>query len=367
MELHWLWLPLTLIVILQSLRTSGFIVQDDRKCTYGRIEKLLRIRCYDLDLKEVPQNLKTSVEVLDLSYNRIRKLKSGSFQKYTDIKFLMLYENMILSVEPGTFEPLTSLQEIDLSNNGLTTIPLELFQLPRLRNLYIDSNELTSMDLRGLEKPIQAPLEYLNIANCELQELPDLGVLPKLWQLNASMNPLQNFQIDTMANFCHLQVIDLTRAKISKCVCQQVTNHIMMLGANPKFVPICLEALDIRECPLPYNRTIHSPTFATCLTSVQLAETKSFWLFAAGCFGGGILVLLGEFFQHTVFPYKIILYLFHFSPIVVLFCVIRWRRKRAQRHLRNMQKRKPFVISPKNAINNRQLEDEPLHCDTARK
>jgi len=56
------------------------------------------------------------LQVLDLSHNRIRKLKSGSFQKYTDIKFLMLYDNMILSVEVGTFEPLTSLQVITTSN-----------------------------------------------------------------------------------------------------------------------------------------------------------------------------------------------------------------------------------------------------------
>ncbi|KAH8290221.1 hypothetical protein KR054_001104 [Drosophila jambulina] len=342
MELHW-QLPAFIIVCLQILLAEAFLLQDDRKCKYGRIEKLLRIRCYDLDLKEVPQNLKTSVEVLDLSYNRIRKLKSSSFQKYTDIKFLMLYENMILSVEPGTFEPLTSLQEVDLSNNGLTTIPLELFQLPRLRNLYIDSNELVSLDLQALEKPIRAPLEYLNIANCELKELPDLGILPKLWQLNASMNPLQDFQIDSLANLCHLRVIDLTKTKLSQCGCQQVTNHLMMLGANPQFVPVCMEALDIRECPLPYNRTIHSATFASCQTTVELYETRSFWLFAAGCFGGVFLVLL-----------------------VLLFCLIRCRRKRAQRRLRNAQLRKPFVISPRNAINNRKPEDEPLHCDTAR-
>ncbi|KAI8036935.1 hypothetical protein M5D96_010248 [Drosophila gunungcola] len=61
MELH--WQLLTFIVCLQCLRSAGFILQEERKCTYGRIEKLLRIRCYDLDLKEVPQNLKTSVEV----------------------------------------------------------------------------------------------------------------------------------------------------------------------------------------------------------------------------------------------------------------------------------------------------------------
>ncbi|XP_016990451.2 decorin [Drosophila rhopaloa] len=342
MELH--WQLLTFIVCLQSLRSAGFLQQEERKCNYGRIAKLMRIKCYDMDLKEVPQNLKTSVEVLDLSHNRIKKLKSGSFQKYTDIQFLMLFENMILSVEPGTFEPLTSLQEIDLSNNGLTTIPLELFQLPRLRNLYIDSNELTSLNLQALEKPIRAPLEYLNIASCELQELPDLGILPKLWQLNASMNPLQDFKIDSLANLCHLQVIDLTKSRLSQCGCQQVTNHLMMLGASPRFVPVCMEALDIRECPLPYNQTIHSATFASCQTTVELAETRSLWLLVAGCFGGACIALM-----------------------IIIFWVIHCRRKRTQRRMRNVQKRKPFVISPKNAINNRHPEDEPLHCDTARK
>lgn len=62
MELH--WQLLTFIVCLQLLHSAGFIIQSEvRKCTYGHIDKLLRIRCYDLDLKEVPQNLKSSVEV----------------------------------------------------------------------------------------------------------------------------------------------------------------------------------------------------------------------------------------------------------------------------------------------------------------
>lgn len=72
MELH--WRLLTFIVILQSLLSQGFVLQDDRKCKYGRIEKLLRIRCYDLDLKEVPQNLKTSVEV---SLRQTRQITAG--------------------------------------------------------------------------------------------------------------------------------------------------------------------------------------------------------------------------------------------------------------------------------------------------
>ncbi|XP_023177753.1 immunoglobulin superfamily containing leucine-rich repeat protein 2 isoform X1 [Drosophila hydei] len=344
MDLRYLLLNIVFISVVNAMLAFGIASQDERRCSVGRIEKLMRIRCYNMDLKEVPQNMKTSVEVLDLSYNRIRKLRSGSFQRYTDIKFLMLYENMILSVEPGTFAPLTSLQEVDLSNNGLTTIPMELFSLPRLRNLYIDSNDLWQLhqDIETLERPIRAPLEYLNMANCELHDIPDLGILPNLWQLNVSTNPLTNFHIEKLANMCHLRVIDLMRTQINSCDCQQVTNHLMAIGANPKFVPVCMDSLDSSACPLPYNRTVNSETFRSCLDSVELAETRSLWLFAAGCFGGVILVLL-----------------------VFWYCIHRWRKRRANRRLsQSIQNRKHFVISPRNAINNR-LEDEPLHCDTA--
>ncbi|XP_034110399.1 tsukushi isoform X1 [Drosophila albomicans] len=346
MELRCLLLNIVFISVVNAMLAFGFVNQDEgRRCTYGRIEKLMRIRCHDMDLKEVPQNLKSSVEVLDLSYNRIRKLRSGSFQRYTDVKFLMLYENMILSVEPGTFEPLTALQEVDLSNNGLTTIPMELFQLPKLRNLYMDSNDLRELhqDLALLETPIRAPIEYLNVANCELHDIPDLGILPNLWQLNASSNPLSNFDMNKLGNLCHLRVIDLTKTQISPCSCQQVTNHLSALGASPQFVPVCMaEALDSNACPLNYNRTVDSPTFHSCLTSAELAETRGFWLFAAGCFGGSLLVLL-----------------------VFCYCIHRWRKKRRNRRLSQAaQNRKHFVISPRNATNNR-LEDQPLHCDTA--
>ncbi|ALC42056.1 Lapsyn [Drosophila busckii] len=344
MELRCLLLNIVFILVLNAMLAFGFLPQETRKCTYARIERLLRIHCGKLDLKDVPQDLKTSVEVLDLSFNRIKKLKSNSFRRYSDVQFLMLYENMILSVEPGAFAPLTSLQEVDLSNNGLVTIPMELFQLPRLRNLYIDSNDLRELqqDLETLERPIAAPLEYLNVANCELHDIPDLGILPNLWQLNASANPLSNFHIDKLANLCHLGVIDLTRTRIDQCSCQQVNNHLMSMGAKAKYVPVCLDTLESSICPLPYNQTVDSATFHSCLNSVEQAKTRSLWLFAAGCFGGVFLVLL-----------------------ICCYCLLKWRKKRTNRRLsRSIQNRKHLVISPRNVSNHRQ-EDEPLHCDTA--
>lgn len=50
-----------------------------------------------------------------------------------------------MSIEEGTFEPLANLEEIDLSTNALRTVPLELFNLPSLRNLYLDSNNLIEL------------------------------------------------------------------------------------------------------------------------------------------------------------------------------------------------------------------------------
>uniref|UniRef100_A0A1B0CEM3 Membrane glycoprotein lig-1 n=1 Tax=Lutzomyia longipalpis TaxID=7200 RepID=A0A1B0CEM3_LUTLO len=120
--------------------------------------------------------------ILDASYNRIRDLNPGTFERYTDLQYLYLAENMIQTIEPGTFAILTNLEAIDLSYNALTTIPVELFNLPLLRNLYIYSNNLYDLrtDLESIEKPIRAPLQLLNIADCRLGSVPDFGILPEL-------------------------------------------------------------------------------------------------------------------------------------------------------------------------------------------
>nr|XP_013119078.1 unnamed protein product [Stomoxys calcitrans] len=350
MELSSVILHISFLVIYAKMLAFGFAGPEERKCKYLRVEKMLKIRCYDMNLREVPQYLKSSVEVLDLSYNRIRKLKRSSFQPYRSVKFLLLYDNLIQTVEPGTFSDLKSLQEIDLSNNGLLTIPMELLQLPSLRNLYIDSNELINMerDLEALETPIRAPLEYINVADCGLQDIPNFGILPKLWHINASMNPLMDLSIERFANWCNLKSIDLTQSKLNQCQCQQVNNHLRAISAKTKFVPVCLETFDNSICPLPYNFTIDSETFQTCKTSVAKAEARNLGIFVTGCAGGILVVIL-----------------------LVWYCIHRKRKRRNKKLQAAALHRKSLVISPKNAINKSEKEfhfnhnDELLCCDTA--
>lgn len=55
---------LTVLKILFGPWACIAIGSDDRRCKYQRVNKLLKIRCFDMNLKEVPSNFKTSIEVM---------------------------------------------------------------------------------------------------------------------------------------------------------------------------------------------------------------------------------------------------------------------------------------------------------------
>lgn len=70
-------LQISFIVMYSEMMAYGFIGQEERKCKYLRVDKLLKIRCYDMNLKEVPPYLKTSVEVSKpflIEFNKRRNL-----------------------------------------------------------------------------------------------------------------------------------------------------------------------------------------------------------------------------------------------------------------------------------------------------
>lgn len=206
----------------------GLPGDQTQRCTLERYQKMVGYNCADLKLKEIPQYLKSGLLILDVSFNRIRDLNRQSFSRYTGVKYLYLFENMIQNIEEGTFSELTNLEALDLSNNALRTIPLEIFRLPLLRNLYVAYNKLEDLDedLPRLQKPIGAPLQILSLAECWLERLPNFGILPDLWQLNISSNPMKDLTIDQFAPMCNLRSLDLNATRIPQCACQTITAEL---------------------------------------------------------------------------------------------------------------------------------------------
>lgn len=266
-----------------------------KTCTMERVNKMLGYVCSNLNLKEVPQHLRSGLEILDISFNRIRELNENSFASYTDIKYLYLFENMIQTIEPNTFAQLTDLEAIDLSTNGLTTLPMELFSLPLLRNIHASDNYLFDLhkDLESLSKPILAPLQLINLASCKLNKVPDFGVLPDLYMLNISSNELYDVTPQQFSPLCSLSSIDVNNTKFSPCPCRELLQYFRQRSITIKNGMDCdASSAELINCPHVENATADTEEFAYCKSLKKERTTqkkvKLTWM--------SVLIGLGAFF-----------------------------------------------------------------------
>ncbi|KAM7011911.1 leucine-rich repeat-containing protein 66 [Tautogolabrus adspersus] len=75
-------------------------------------------------LEQLPEGLQSceSLQVLQLSFNRISTLRPQDFDNLRKLKELILKHNLITSLHPQTFKGLAQLQVLDLSFNMLTSL-----------------------------------------------------------------------------------------------------------------------------------------------------------------------------------------------------------------------------------------------------
>ncbi|XP_055311112.1 chondroadherin-like isoform X2 [Sitodiplosis mosellana] len=275
-------------------------------CEPGNAYRMFGYDCSYMDLTEVPQNLKSSVKIFDLSINRIKELTKKSFTRYSDIKLLYLFENRIKTIEKGTFAHLTGLEAIDLSSNSLSSISVELFKLPRLRNIYYSDNPLLKIgnDLKHLEKPITAPLQKLFMAYCDLSSIPDLGILPDLVYLNVSFNLFDEITPQQFSPLCSLNTLVIENSThLSPCTCKSLQAYLdrRLIYVNHTFD--CPTVHEEVYCSESVNATADTDDFDKCLTRVQEKkrdeQAKETWML--------IVIGLGVFF----IVFICILYYFH--------------------------------------------------------
>lgn len=103
--------------------------------------------------------------------------KDGSFSTIIALTVLILSHNKLTSFPKESFSHLSYLEELDLSDNQLTTLPdMCKADLPNLKTLLLSRNKLTSETVNQF--PVLPLLKELYLDNNQITEFPDVSAKP---------------------------------------------------------------------------------------------------------------------------------------------------------------------------------------------
>lgn len=184
------------------------------------------------------------LQYLDLSENRIQRLKSNSLRGLINLGMLNLSKNNIsswLAINPRTLlEPAVSLRELSLAHNPLTSFTTND------ENLLLVSNTLQLLDLSYCKitkvsgsQVLQGmkDLKHLILAGNQIRSISDL-VSDTLLTLDLSNNRLTSLQPTMLVGMSSLQTINLSK------------NHrISLHNKQDEFVSsVSLRKIDLSYC-----------------------------------------------------------------------------------------------------------------------
>uniref|UniRef100_A0A8C0G9L6 Podocan like 1 n=1 Tax=Chelonoidis abingdonii TaxID=106734 RepID=A0A8C0G9L6_CHEAB len=117
-------------------------------------------------LSYLPQNLPPALVRLHLQNNRIARIPRGALSSHWKLRELYLQNNNLSNqgMDPSTFSKLKSLEYLDLSNNNLTKIPAGF--PPNIMILHLGKNRIDSLPRDSLSRV--RGLQYLLLQNNRL-------------------------------------------------------------------------------------------------------------------------------------------------------------------------------------------------------
>lgn len=135
---------------LSKLDLSGNTIGSFGKDTFKRLNNLKELRLANNKLASAALHFDTenSLNLLDLSYNKITELHIGDVAALKHLKTFSISFGKLKTIELGTFSALFNLITLDLSRNQLAEIDFRDFlpSMPFLTTLNLHANQLTELD-----------------------------------------------------------------------------------------------------------------------------------------------------------------------------------------------------------------------------
>ncbi|XP_035675922.1 uncharacterized protein LOC118415419 [Branchiostoma floridae] len=123
------------------LQRNGLNDESFNRQSFVGLSSLKYLNCEGNELTDVPLSLPQSLEILVMQNNKLSNIGPGVFSHLTNLHKLYLSNNQLRSADipREAFLGLVNLQDLNLANNSLTTIP---HGPPSLQYLHLESNDI---------------------------------------------------------------------------------------------------------------------------------------------------------------------------------------------------------------------------------
>uniref|UniRef100_A0A3B3HCC4 Toll-like receptor 22 n=1 Tax=Oryzias latipes TaxID=8090 RepID=A0A3B3HCC4_ORYLA len=196
-----------LLLACMVIPVGGFALKN---CHVSRNTAL----CHNEKLNAVPQDVPKTVTSLDLSGNKLSRIRRADFSHVPHLIQLDLNRNYILQVDRFSFSNLTSLQKLNLNHNKLDKLDSNVFHgLWSLTELRIAHNKIKVVSSTSFQS--LSSLRFLDISYNKLQNLTNANMileqLPQLQELVIKQNNLTHFYSWELTNTSvQLHAVDLS-------------------------------------------------------------------------------------------------------------------------------------------------------------
>ncbi|XP_039216491.1 vasorin [Crotalus tigris] len=204
--------------LLERLYLDCNQLQIIHPAAFDSLENLLELKLQDNQLQTVPPLNLPTLLLLDISRNKITALETGTFH-VRSLESLKMAGLGLGSVDEELLQNLRNLHELDVSDNLLARVPGVLSQLPGLTKLSLAGNGLISQ-LRAEDFQQLQQLQELDISNLSLNSLPwdFFASFPRLRAVTAAENPFNCLcHMSWIVSWVRLGKASLRRPEETRC------------------------------------------------------------------------------------------------------------------------------------------------------
>ncbi|XP_057695184.1 leucine-rich repeat and fibronectin type III domain-containing protein 1 isoform X2 [Corythoichthys intestinalis] len=273
---------LILCVLLCSALVKGYSCPG--RCICQHLSPTLTLLCAKTGLLFVPPTIDRKTVELRLTDNFITVIRKKDFFNMTSLVHLTLSRNTISQITPQAFIGLRSLRALHMDGNRLSAIRSDHFKgLNNLRHLILGNNQIHQVAVTSFDEFVST-IEDLDLSNNNLRTLPweAIARMTNINTLTLDHNLIDHIGAGTFTLLTKLVRLDMTSNRLQKLPPDSLFQHAQVLsdakGSSSSTLAVSFGGNPLHcNCELLWLRRLtREDDLETCASPEHLMD-KYFW------------------------------------------------------------------------------------------